>query len=81
MDLTLDGKGALHGQLARALKQAIHAGRIVHGSRIPPTREMADLTGLSRTTVVAAYEQLQTEGYLEPKVGSGSVRARAVPAA
>ena len=76
MDLTLDGKGALHGQLARALKQAIHAGRIVHGSRIPPTREMADLTGLSRTTVVAAYEQLQTEGYLQPKVGSGSyVRA------
>ena len=76
MDLTLDGKGALHGQLARALKQAIQAGRIVHGSRIPPTREMADLTGLSRTTVIAAYEQLQTEGYLQPKVGSGSyVRA------
>lgn len=68
----LDGKGALHGQLARSLKQAIHAGRIAHGSRIPPTREMANLTGLSRTTVVAAYEQLQTEGYLEPKVGSGS---------
>jgi GntR family transcriptional regulator/MocR family aminotransferase len=72
MDLVLDGRGRLYVQLARALKQAILSGRIRHGTRIPPTRDMVAMTGLSRTTVVAAYEHLQAEGYLEAKVGSGS---------
>ena len=76
MHLVLDGRGRLYAQLARALKQAITSGRIADGSRIPPTRDMVSLTGLSRTTIVAAYQQLQAEGYLECRVGAGSyVRA------
>lgn len=72
MDLVLDGRGPLYLQLARALRQAIVCGRVPHGSRVPPSRELAIRTGLSRTTIVAAYRLLETEGLLIPRVGDGS---------
>ncbi len=72
MDLMLDGKGTLANQLARALRVGITSGRITAGSRLPPTRELGYRLGLSRTTVVAAYDRLQVEGYISGKVGSGS---------
>lgn len=72
MDLVLDGRGPLYLQLVRALRHGIASGRFPHGTRIPPTRTLGALTGLSRTTVVAAYQQLQAEGLLEPRVGDGS---------
>ena len=67
-------------QLARTLMQGIVSGRIPDSSRIPPTREMAMRTGLSRATIVAAYRQLEAEGILEARVGAGSyVRALTPP--
>ena len=76
MDLVLDGRGPVYIQLARAIRQAIVSGRVPDGSRIPPSRELALRTGLSRTTIVAAYRQLEAEGIVEPRVGDGSyVRA------
>ena len=72
MDLVLDGNGPLYAQLVRSLKSAIAAGRVADGSRLPASRELAGLLGLSRTTVVAAYEQLRAEGLLTGKVGAGS---------
>ena len=72
MDLVLDGEGALYAQLARALKQAMASGRLADGTRLPASRDLARDLGVSRTTVVAAYEQLRTEGLLTGKVGSGS---------
>lgn len=72
MDLVLDGNGPLYAQLARSLKSAIATGRVAHGSRLPASRELAGRLGLSRTTVVAAYQQLRAEGLLTGKVGAGS---------
>lgn len=70
--LQLDGNGPLHAQLTRALKQALDSGQLLQGSRLPPTRFMSEQMGLSRNTVLAAYEQLRTEGYIDGRVGSGS---------
>jgi GntR family transcriptional regulator/MocR family aminotransferase len=70
--LQLDGNGPLHAQLTRALKQALATGQLGQGSRLPPTRFMSEQMGLSRNTVLAAYEQLRTEGYIDGRVGSGS---------
>ncbi|GAB5467767.1 MAG: PLP-dependent aminotransferase family protein [Rhodospirillales bacterium] len=42
------------------------------GSRLPPSRSLAVELGLSRSTVVTAYEQLAAEGYVEGRRGSGS---------
>ena len=72
MDLVLDGHGPLYAQLVRSVKAAMAAGRLADGGRLPASRELATALGLSRTTVVAAYEQLRAEGVLKGKVGSGS---------
>jgi GntR family transcriptional regulator / MocR family aminotransferase len=70
--LELDGKGPLYDQLTRALKASILDGRIAAGTQLPPTRELAEELELSRTTVLAAYEQLRAEGFIDGRVGSGS---------
>ncbi|RDS80109.1 PLP-dependent aminotransferase family protein [Dyella monticola] len=72
MYLELDGHGPLYEQLTRALKVSILDGRIVAGTQLPPTRELAQELELSRTTVLAAYEQLRAEGFIDGRVGSGS---------
>ena len=72
MFLLLDGNGPQYAQLTRAMKAAILDGRIGAGSRVPPTRVLAHELELSRTTVLAAYEQLRAEGYIDARVGSGS---------
>lgn len=70
--LQLDGNGPLHAQLTRALRRALDSGQLSHGTRLPPTRYMSERMGVSRNTVLAAYEQLRTEGYIDGRVGSGS---------
>ena len=72
MYLELDGQGPLHVQLARALRAAILDGRLKPRSRLPSTRAISNELGLSRTTVLAAYEQLRAEGFIAGRVGSGS---------
>lgn len=58
------------------MKKAILSGGLAAGSRLLPTRELAAELGVSRSTVVTAYEQLHAEGFIEGKVGSGSYVAR-----
>lgn len=72
MFLELDGHGPHYVQVVRALKGAILDGRLATGTRLPPTREFARELELSRTTVMAAYEQLRAEGFIEAHTGSGS---------
>ncbi len=72
MHLQLDGRGPLHAQLTRALKTAVFAGRVSQGTRLPATRQLARELGVSRNTVLAAYDQLRAEGFVDGRVGSGS---------
>lgn len=72
MYLELDGDGPRYAQLTRALKAAIIDGRIQAGMRLPATRDLARDLGVSRNTVMTAYEQLDAEGFIEGRVGSGS---------
>jgi GntR family transcriptional regulator/MocR family aminotransferase len=62
-----------------ALREAILEGRLKAGSRLPSTRTLARAYQVARGTVVAAYEQLKAEGYLEASLGSGTFVARALP--
>ncbi|WP_426701049.1 PLP-dependent aminotransferase family protein [Rhodanobacter sp. Col0626] len=72
MFLILDGNGPQYSQLTRAMKAAILEGRMDAGSPLPPTRVLARELELSRTTVLAAYEQLRAEGFIDARRGSGS---------
>ncbi len=57
----LDGHGALYEQLARVLKRAILEGHFHPGDRLPATRVLSETLGLSRNTVLTAYEILRSE--------------------
>jgi GntR family transcriptional regulator/MocR family aminotransferase len=69
----------LYKQLYDRIREAILAGRLDRGTRLPSTRQLASELGISRTTVVLAYEQLMLEGYLEGCVGQGTTVTRDLP--
>lgn len=54
----------LQRQLHQRLKGAIMAGQIPPGGKLPSTRTLAETLAVSRNTVTAAYEHLQSEGYV-----------------
>jgi GntR family transcriptional regulator / MocR family aminotransferase len=67
-----DGSGPLYQRVYRALRNAISDGRLPSGKRLPGTRALARDMNVSRTVVLAAYDQLAAEGFIEASVGSGS---------
>lgn len=58
--------------LARRLAAAIERGALVPGARLRSIRDCARAEGLSRNTVVDAYNRLVARGYAEPRPGSGT---------
>lgn len=58
-------------QICQTIRAQAAAGDLPAGSRLPPTRVLATDLGVSRSTIVTAYEQLVAEGYLESLRGSG----------
>jgi GntR family transcriptional regulator/MocR family aminotransferase len=69
----------LYRQLYRWLRGAILSGQLRPGTRLQSTRELAAELGVSRNTVMNAFEQLLAEGYLEGQIGSGTYVSRALP--
>ena len=63
---------ALYLQVARAVEDALRAGRLHVGDRLPAERELALTLGVSRTTVTGAYQELQARGILRGHVGRGT---------
>ncbi|GEP58084.1 MocR-like pyridoxine biosynthesis transcription factor PdxR [Reyranella soli] len=69
----------LFRQVYTALSASIVDGRLPAGARLPASRTLAERLGLSRTVVVAAYEQLLAEGYTTGRIGSGTYVAPDLP--
>ena len=64
-------------QLVEGLRRGILAGDLRPDDPVPSTRALAAELGVSRSAVVAAYEQLAGEGYLEMRQGAPTARGRA----
>ena len=62
-----------------ALRSEILEGRLRPGSRLPSSRDLASQYRLSRGTIVTAFEQLKSEGYIEGTIGSGSYVSKVLP--
>ncbi len=58
-------------QICAGVRAQIMSAVLAEGARLPPTRGFATDLGVSRSTVVTAYEQLVAEGYLHSVQGSG----------
>lgn len=65
--------------LYTALRGEILGGRLHPGAQLPATRDLARQYGLSRGTVVSAFEQLKSEGYVEGSTGSGTYVSKVLP--
>jgi GntR family transcriptional regulator/MocR family aminotransferase len=66
-------------QLYDELRQAILGGRLRPGDRLPSSRALADELDISRNTVLGAFDQLLSEGYLVMRGGSGTYVAGDLP--
>ena len=71
--------GPVYRRLANGLRSAVLRGDLEPGCRVPAERNLARLLAVSRTTVVAAYETLRQEGWLETRQGSGARVRPALP--
>jgi GntR family transcriptional regulator/MocR family aminotransferase len=69
----------MHRQIYEKMRQAILSGDLPSKSRLPSSRNLAQQLGISRMTVVNAYDQLFAEGYLEGKIGAGTFVAGTLP--
>jgi len=69
----------LYQQIYEGFRQAILSGQLPVGMRLPATRALAALWGISRSTVVLAFEHLSAEGYLEARRGSGTFICSSLP--
>ena len=70
--LTIDPSAdqSLTSQIAGQLRESIVRGRIAGGTKLPSSRRLSEQLGVSRNTVVRAYEELCSEGYVEARPAS-----------
>ena len=61
-----------HRLVYQALSREIQSGRLKHGDRLPSEAELVRMFGASRITVGRAVRDLQTQGLVERRAGSGT---------
>ncbi|WLH35631.1 PLP-dependent aminotransferase family protein [Pseudomonas sp. FP2196] len=74
--IELDRRQGLSRQLYQALRLRVLDGRLASGTRLPASRDLAAALGISRNSVVRAYDQLYAEGFIEGRVGDGTYVAQ-----
>jgi DNA-binding transcriptional regulator YhcF (GntR family) len=79
--LRIDGQAdrPLFDQLRSQIIEAVRAGTLPPGSRLPTVRELAGELGLAVNTVARAYRELETAGIVETRGRFGTFVARADP--
>src|SRR5262245_35833432 len=82
LDLTLPPRRSgtvAYRWLYATVRAAILEGRLRPGARLPATRDLARHYGLSRGTIVNAFELLRAEGYVQATAGSGTHVSQTLP--
>jgi GntR family transcriptional regulator / MocR family aminotransferase len=69
----------LYKQVAAYLRQGILSGSLAPETRLPATRQLAQELGINRITVETAYADLEAEGLVDARVGSGTYVLRPTP--
>jgi GntR family transcriptional regulator len=75
MYITIDetDRRPIYRQVADEIKGLIARGSLSEGMALPPVRQVADDLGVNLNTIAAAYRELQREGLLKVRHGSGAV--------
>src|SRR5881394_931212 len=75
MYITIDeaDRRPVYRQIAEEIKVLIARGELQEGVALPPVRQIADDLGVNLNTIAAAYRELQKEGLVRVRHGSGAV--------
>lgn len=75
MFLTIDTNDArpIYQQVVDGIKEAIARGELAEGTSLPPVRQLAADLGVNLNTIATAYRELQKDGLIAIRHGSGSV--------
>ena len=66
-------------QISRAITNDIQRGRLRPGARLPGTRSLAQALAVHRNTVISAYAELISEGWIETSPARATFIARSLP--
>lgn len=71
VQIDLASKTPIYLQIANQLINAIQRQFLLHGNRLPGTREMSKMLAVHRNTIVKAYDELEAQGWIEkiPNIG------------
>jgi len=75
--LTIDtqDRRPIYQQVADSIRTMIAAGQLAEGQPLPPVRQLAADLGVNLNTIAAAYRDLQEDGLIVVKHGSGTTVA------
>ena len=71
-DISLTDDKPLYIQIRDYIKQMILKGLLSQGQKLPSTRELCNTIGVSRNTIILAYEYLEDEGFVQIIKGRGT---------
>ncbi len=74
-----DSPTPLYMQIVHALIHEIQRGRLQPGAFLPSTRELAEVLGVNRKTIVIAYDELVAQGWLESLGRKGTIVTASLP--
>ena len=79
LDAAGDPDQPLFLRIARAVTHAVLRGRLAPGARLPGTRTLAAQLSVHRNTVLAAYQELEAEGWIESSPARGTFVSPSLP--
>lgn len=71
-DLVFNNEEPIYLQIENYIKSMIQSDMVVPNGKLPATRELAKLLGVSRNSVITAYEDLEVDGIVYTEKGKGT---------
>lgn len=72
ISLNHESETPLYRQLYDSVREQIVSGQLWRGERLPTNRELVGMLGLSRDTIISAFDRLEAEGLIKRQVGRGT---------
>ncbi|MGI3899291.1 MAG: PLP-dependent aminotransferase family protein [Janthinobacterium lividum] len=79
LDIKRGAHTAVYMQIAHAFITEIRRGRLIPGSVLPGSREMAEELGVNRKTIINVYEELVAQGWLSSAGSRGTFVSSTLP--
>lgn len=70
--IEFNDKEPIYLQIENYIKTLINSGMVVSYGKLPSTRELSTILGVSRNSIITAYENLETEGIIYTIKGKGT---------